>query len=108
MLQEKPRKNILPAVLAAVAAVVLLSSCIFPTSSTSVKGYVRYGGKPVAGAEVSFGGAGGAVVTQTDEKGFYSAGGAPPPDANALFDGQKRRAFDAQRKLSGICRAGRR
>lgn len=72
MKPEKHRKYILLTVLVFTLSSLLLTSCIFPTSSTTVKGYVRYDGKPVANAEVSFGGALGATQTTTDERGFYT------------------------------------
>jgi hypothetical protein len=50
------------------------SSCIFPTSSTTVKGRVfEYGRKPVADAEVSFGGTGFETITKTDADGNFTA-----------------------------------
>lgn len=56
---------------------LLLIGCLFflsclPTSSTTINGYVRdYTGKPVAGADVSFGGTLNKSKTKTDNKGFY-------------------------------------
>ena len=49
------------------------SSCFLPTSSTTVKGRVtEYGEKPVAGAEVSFGGTGFETVVKTGADGKFT------------------------------------
>ena len=55
------------------AGCLFLSSCIFQTSSTSVKGKVtEYGEKPVADADVSFGGAGSETVAKTGADGTFT------------------------------------
>jgi hypothetical protein len=52
---------------------LFLSSCIFQTSSTTVKGKVtEYGKKPVVDAEISFGGAGSEIVTRTQTDGTFT------------------------------------
>ena len=54
-------------------AVALLSGCFFSSSSTSVTGRVtEYGKKPVAGAEIKFGGTGAEATTKTDADGRFS------------------------------------
>ncbi len=66
------RKQIPQTILTLAIGCLLFSSCFLPTSSTTVKGYVRVSGKPIAGDDVSFGGIGGESKTTTDEKGFYA------------------------------------
>ncbi len=52
---------------------LFLSGCFLPTSSTTVSGRVtEYGEKPVAGAEVSFGGTGFEETTTTDADGKFT------------------------------------
>ena len=52
---------------------LFLSSCLFQTSSTTVKGRVtEYGKKPVADAEVSFGGALNETVVKTQADGTFT------------------------------------
>lgn len=66
-------KNTIKSVILAAIASLFFTACFLSTSSTTVKGYVRDGGgKPVADAEVSFGGTGATSKTTTDAKGFYT------------------------------------
>lgn len=52
---------------------LFLSACFLPTSSTTVSGRVtEYGKTPVAGAEVSFGGAGLETTATTDANGKFT------------------------------------
>lgn len=52
---------------------LFLSACFLSTSSTTVSGRVtEYGKKPVAGAEVFFGGAGLETTAQTDADGKFT------------------------------------
>lgn len=53
-------------------AVLLTSSCFFRTSSTTVRGYVNHDGKPVAGADVRFGGSGAEATTVTGLDGKFT------------------------------------
>ena len=54
-------------------SLVLTTSCLLPTSSTTVSGRVtEYGKKPVAGAEISFGGAGLKAATTTGADGKFT------------------------------------
>lgn len=65
-------KSLLKIGLSLICVIFLNSACIFPVSSTTVKGYVRNYGKPLASADVSFGGAGMETKTTTDAKGFFT------------------------------------
>jgi len=59
-------------ILAIALAALFLTACL-PTSSTTVSGRVtEYGKKPVADAEVSFGGTGMETVTKTDADGKFT------------------------------------
>ena len=49
-----------------------LSGCIFPTSRTTVKGVVMLSGRPVSGAEVTFGGKLTEVRTITGPDGKFT------------------------------------
>lgn len=52
---------------------LFLSACFLPTSSTTVSGKVtEYGDKPIAGAEISFGGTGMKTTTTTDADGKFT------------------------------------
>ena len=52
---------------------LFLSACIFSTSSTTVSGRVtEYGEKPVANAEILFGGTGFEATTKTDADGKFT------------------------------------
>lgn len=52
---------------------LFLSACFLPTSSTTVSGRVtEYGKKPVAGAEISFGGTGWMTTTTTGADGKFT------------------------------------
>jgi uncharacterized lipoprotein YajG len=54
-------------------ASLFLSGCFLPTSTTTVSGRVtEYGDKPVAGAEISFGGTGSEATTTTDADGKFT------------------------------------
>lgn len=66
-------KRFLGQILIFAVGCLLLSSCIFQTSSTTVKGRVtEYGKKPVADAEIRFGGTGSEVVTKTQTDGTFT------------------------------------
>ena len=67
------KKQILQKALIFAISCLLFSSCIFPTSSTTVSGRVtEYGEKPVANAEISFGGTGFETTTKTDADGKFT------------------------------------
>lgn len=52
---------------------LFFSACFLPTSSTTVSGRVtEYGDKPIAGAEISFGGTGMKTTTTTDSDGKFT------------------------------------
>ena len=66
-------KQIIQKTLVFAIGCLLLSSCIFPTSSTTVSGRVtEYGEKPVANAEIIFGGTGFEATTKTDASGKFT------------------------------------
>ena len=65
-------KHKIKALLLLTVSCLFFTSCIFPTSSTTVKGYVRNYGKPLANADVSFGETGLTTKTTTDAKGFFT------------------------------------
>ncbi len=58
--------------IALIAVSLTLSACLFPTSSTTVKGVVMLDGKPVNGAEVRFGGKLAEVTTTTGPDGKFT------------------------------------
>lgn len=67
------RKQISQKTLVFVIGCLLLSSCIFQTSSTTVSGRVtEYGEKPVVNAEIIFGGTGFETTTKTDASGKFT------------------------------------
>lgn len=67
------RKEILQKTSIFVLSCLLFSSCIFQTSSTTVSGRVtEYGEKPVANAEISFGGTGFESTAKTDADGKFT------------------------------------
>jgi hypothetical protein len=55
-----------------ICAAVFCTSCIFSTSSTTVKGRVHKGQEPVANAEVSFGGTLAEAKTTTGPDGRFT------------------------------------
>ncbi len=60
-------------ILIVATASLFLSACFLPTSSTTVSGRVtEYGEKPVAVAEISFGGAGSETTMTTDANGKFT------------------------------------
>ncbi len=60
-------------ILAVAILSLFLSSCFLPTSSTTISGRVtESGGKPAAGAEISFGGAGLETTATTDADGKFN------------------------------------
>ncbi len=54
------------------AIVILTSSCFFNTSSTTVRGYVHYDGKPVSGADVRLTASGAEATTTTGLDGRFT------------------------------------
>jgi hypothetical protein len=67
------KKQILQKLFVSVIGCLFLTSCLLPTSSTTVRGRVtEYGDKPVADAEISFGGTGFEATTKTDADGRFT------------------------------------
>jgi hypothetical protein len=67
------RKTLFQIFIIAVANLFLTTACFLPTSSTTVSGRVtEYGKTPVAGAEISFGGAGLEATTKTGADGKFT------------------------------------
>jgi hypothetical protein len=72
MTARKYRIYVWSLIFAVALANLLLTSCIFPTSSTTVKGCVTDGEKPVADAEVRFGGVGSQTTVKTKADGGFT------------------------------------
>lgn len=71
---KKMRREFLYVFVVSLAGVLFFSSCIFPTSSTTVKGKVVDDEKrPVADAMVLFGGTGSETVVATQADGTFTA-----------------------------------
>jgi len=68
------RKRILARLFVFAAGCLFFTSCFFQTSSTTVKGRVHDDeNRPVADAEVRFGGTGSETVTKTQPNGSFTA-----------------------------------
>ena len=102
MKSNKTTKHILPQMFAIAFVCLFLSSCFLPTSSTTVKGYVRESGKPVADVAISFGGAGGASKTRTDAKGFYTVTAKHRPTQMLYLTAEKKGVGSYSDKFPGF------
>lgn len=78
---------------------LFLSACFLPTSSTTVSGRVtQYGEKPIANAEITFGGTGVESTTTTDADGKFTVTARHRP-TQMLYLNVKKEGFGMSEKV---------